>query len=253
MANEWVTDQKWRDIKHQDLPGWVKRRVKALDHQSLTGKSFEYRREPTTGRYQRRLRCTPVNTIKQHRDGIALGKLEKHEQAIACFDEAIRINEMDHTAYHRKGVELNALGKYNKAMECFERAIQINSNDRFAWNHRGVSLRELERYDEALRSCNEAIKINDKYAFAWYTKGSILHHLGNVTEARICFQRTLKLVPGNDMYKKRLSGINELIGQSKTENQTVSQLLREGLVLSKLGKHEEALDKFEKLASAGGG
>lgn len=181
-----------------------------------------------------------------HSEGLALSSLRKHKEALAKFEKIIKINDRDHVAWHRKGIEFNSLNNYKEAMKCFDRAIIINRKDRFAWNHRGVSLRELERYDEALRSCNEAIRLNDKYAFAWYTKGSILHHLGNVTEAKICFQRALKLVPDNDMYRKRFTGIDELIGQSEVENQTVSQLLRGGLVLSKLGKHEEALDKFEK-------
>lgn len=56
MANDWVTDHKWRDIRYADLPDWAKRRVKELDRYHLFGRSFEYQRERTTGRYQRRLR-----------------------------------------------------------------------------------------------------------------------------------------------------------------------------------------------------
>lgn len=59
MANYWVTDHKWHDINYHDLPDWVKRRVKELDRHPLRGGSFDYRREPTTGRYQRRLRHHP--------------------------------------------------------------------------------------------------------------------------------------------------------------------------------------------------
>lgn len=54
MSNDRVTDHKWHDIRHQDLPDWVKRRVKELDYHPLTGRSFKYRRDPKTGRYQRR-------------------------------------------------------------------------------------------------------------------------------------------------------------------------------------------------------
>ena len=195
MAKDWVTDQKWRDIKHQDLPDWVKRRVKELDHHSFTGKSFEYRCEPTTGRYQRRLRSIPVNTSKLHRDGIALGKLGKHEQAIACFDEAIRINEMDHAAWHRKGIELNALEKYNEAIECFERAIQINPRDKFAWNHRALSLCRLGNYRDAMACCNEAIKIDDTYPFAWCNRAIIAAHLEDFKDFEKAYRKARQLDP----------------------------------------------------------
>ena len=195
MAKDWVTDQKWRDIKHQDLPDWVKRRVKELDHHSFTGKSFEYRCEPTTGRYQRRLRSIPVNTSKLHRDGIALGKLGKHKEAIVCFDEAIRINEMDHTAWHRKGIELNALGKYNEAMECFEKAIHINSRDKFAWNHRALSLCRSGNYRDAMKSNNEAIKIDDTYPFAWRNRAVIAAYLEDFEDFEKSYRRARQLDP----------------------------------------------------------
>jgi len=68
MPNEWITDHKWHDIQYHHLPEWVKRRVKELDHHTLTGKSFKYRRQRKSGKYQRRLRYhTPrlVVLVKQ--------------------------------------------------------------------------------------------------------------------------------------------------------------------------------------------
>jgi len=185
--------------------------------------------------------------IKQlYREGLALGKLGKHKESIRKYDEIIKIDKQRNYAWHKKGIELNSLNKYKEAMECFDRSIVIDRKDRFAWNHRGVSLRELGKYEEALRSCNEAISINNKYPFGWYTKGSILQHLGDLAGAKDCFERVVKLAPDNDMYKKRLEGIKKLIQQSEVENQYSDQLDHEGLVLNKLGKHEEALAKFEK-------
>lgn len=74
MANEWVTDHKWRDIKSQDLPDWVKRRIRELNRRSLIGKSFEYRREPTTGRYQRKLRRHPPRVVVWTKHTVVWGK-----------------------------------------------------------------------------------------------------------------------------------------------------------------------------------
>ena len=109
---------------------------------------------------------TKQTSAQLHHDGLALGKLGKHKEALAKFDKAIKLIPQDNTAWHRKGIELNASERYIEAIKCFDKAIIINRNDRFAWNHRGVSLRELGEYHEALRSCNEAIRINNKYALA---------------------------------------------------------------------------------------
>jgi hypothetical protein len=45
MPNDWVADHEWHDVRYQDLPDWVKRRVKDLNHRQLVGKTFVYRRE----------------------------------------------------------------------------------------------------------------------------------------------------------------------------------------------------------------
>ena len=55
MPNARITDDKWHDIRYHNLPVWVKRRIKELNHRSLTGKTFTYRRNISTGNYQRRL------------------------------------------------------------------------------------------------------------------------------------------------------------------------------------------------------
>ena len=80
MSNTRITDNKWHDIRYHDLPTWVKRRVKELNHRTLTGKTFIYRRNISTGNYQRRLaHHSPQTTlsakpqviwIKRHRKKI---------------------------------------------------------------------------------------------------------------------------------------------------------------------------------------
>jgi len=59
MSDKWIRDHKWHNIKYQDLPDWVKYRIKELDRHDLTGRSFKYRRDLKTGIYQRKLRHRP--------------------------------------------------------------------------------------------------------------------------------------------------------------------------------------------------
>lgn len=44
----------WRDMKYQEMPNWVRRRIEELDNSHLAGRKFEYRRAPD-GEYQRRM------------------------------------------------------------------------------------------------------------------------------------------------------------------------------------------------------
>jgi len=51
-----VKDHKWHDIEYDNLKGWVKKRKDRLDAaEELKGKTFRYRLNRSTGKYQVRL------------------------------------------------------------------------------------------------------------------------------------------------------------------------------------------------------
>ncbi|MGZ5511132.1 MAG: tetratricopeptide repeat protein, partial [Nitrososphaeraceae archaeon] len=58
--------------------------------------------------------------------GIALDNLDKHVEAIECFDEAIKINPLYDRAWNYKGAALVELGQLDEAMECYGKGLRIN-------------------------------------------------------------------------------------------------------------------------------
>ena len=60
--------------------------------------------------------------------GNDLLNLGKPEQAIKCYDEAIRINPEYADTWKNKGVVLSLLGKSKEALKCVEKPIKLNSN-----------------------------------------------------------------------------------------------------------------------------
>ena len=56
---------------------------------------------------------------------VSLVKLERHEEAIGCFDKVIRIDPEDYVAWRNKGRSLKELGRDDKAKECFAKAKEL--------------------------------------------------------------------------------------------------------------------------------
>jgi hypothetical protein len=53
----WITDSRWRDVDLKDLSQWVFKRKRELDSgREISGRTFIYRRNRHTGKYQRRLK-----------------------------------------------------------------------------------------------------------------------------------------------------------------------------------------------------
>ena len=57
---------------------------------------------------------------------ISLYKLKKFNEALECFNEAIKINPLNYRVWSNKGVTLGKLDHYDKAMECYDKASKIN-------------------------------------------------------------------------------------------------------------------------------
>jgi tetratricopeptide (TPR) repeat protein len=52
-----------------------------------------------------------------------------YNEAIKCYDKAIRLDPNDVDAWNDKGLALVALGISNEAIECFEKARKIKSQN----------------------------------------------------------------------------------------------------------------------------
>ena len=62
--------------------------------------------------------------------GYALTKLEDYQGAIACYDEAIRIDPNYADAWNTKGIIFRKLGKENEAEKCFKEADRLGEADK---------------------------------------------------------------------------------------------------------------------------
>ncbi|HII05077.1 MAG TPA: tetratricopeptide repeat protein [Nitrosopumilus sp.] len=57
--------------------------------------------------------------------GSVLAKQEKHKEAIACFDTAIKIDPEDSQVFFCKGNSLKKLGREEEAQQCITRAKEL--------------------------------------------------------------------------------------------------------------------------------
>ena len=126
--------------------------------------------------------------------GVMYGFREGNDsQALAIFNEAIKLDPKLAEAWYNKGSVLYNLGKYNEALEAYDEAIKLDPKIAGAWGNKGGVLYNLDKYDEALEAYDEAIKIDPEFAWAWYNKGIALQRLGRTNEADTAFAKAKEL------------------------------------------------------------
>jgi tetratricopeptide (TPR) repeat protein len=137
---------------------------------------------------------------------------EMAEEALAAYNEALRLNPLLKDAWHGKAVSLLYLREREEALEkaacrkkdaqsdkdytsigpqldeeailASEEALRLDPAYLWAWQTKASALAGLKRYEEALQAYGEFLQGHPTHADVWHEKSKILKALGRKREAR---------------------------------------------------------------------
>jgi tetratricopeptide (TPR) repeat protein len=90
-----------------------------------------------------------------------------------------------------KGQTLLNLDKPEEALSEFDEALQIDPHSIEAWIKRGTALERLQRVDEAIASYDQAITIDGSTATAYLFKAGVYNRQKKYAEALQCYEKAL--------------------------------------------------------------
>ncbi|MDP1751785.1 MAG: tetratricopeptide repeat-containing glycosyltransferase family protein [Reyranella sp.] len=155
----------------------------------------------------------------------ALQKLDRHEEALESYDQAIALDPGSADAFNDRGTVLQCLQRYDEALASHDRAATLRPDDASAYYNQGTALLNLGRHEEALARYDRAISLDPRYADAHMNRGLALQRLHRYEESLSNYDKAIALNPGwADAYNDR------------------------GAALQKLQRHEEALASYDKAA-----
>ncbi len=145
--------------------------------------------------YEQAIRLDPSYALAYYNKGNALRDLLHYQEALAAYEQAIHLNPNYALAYYNKGNALYDLERYQEALAAFEQAIHLDPNFAAAYNGKGNALRNLLYYQEALAAFEQAIHLNPNYAGVHYNKGNALRDLERYQEALAAYEQAIHLNP----------------------------------------------------------
>jgi tetratricopeptide (TPR) repeat protein len=126
--------------------------------------------------------------------GDFLQKLNRSEEALANYEEALRYYPDHPQILQEQGFILATLGKFEAALEYYQQAGDSIVNKLENWHTRGDALLELGRYEEAIVCFQEALKYKPYYAdHLWADTGYALLQLRRLKEAQAALKKSIKL------------------------------------------------------------
>jgi tetratricopeptide (TPR) repeat protein len=93
--------------------------------------------------------------------GQSLLNLDQNEEAAACFDEVLALDNNHPEALVRKGAALERLRKLEEAIVCYDRAIAADGSMTMAYLYKGGLFNRLERFNEALECYEQALRTQE--------------------------------------------------------------------------------------------
>jgi tetratricopeptide (TPR) repeat protein len=122
-------------------------------------------------------------------------KMQKHDLAIAAFDQGLSFTPKDPKLLREKGGLLLRMGQLAEAQRCADQAIRADQFDTLAWRLMGDVQRCMHNPRRAADSYREAIKYAPRDATAWYRYGLCLRQLNQAAEAQKAFEKVQQIEP----------------------------------------------------------
>ena len=155
--------------------------------------------------------------------GVLFYLQEKHEDAIAAYDQAIRLKPDFAKAYNNRGIAKDELGRHEDAIADHNQAIRLKPDLAEAYSNRGNVNGNLGRYEDAIADHNQAIRLKPDLAEAYNNRGVAKDKLGRHEDAIADHDQAIRLKP--DL--------------AKAYN-------NRGVAKDELGRHEDAITDYDE-------
>jgi len=117
------------------------------------------------------------------------------EQAIAYFQEAIRLQPDYVAAYNQLGNALQELGKSDEAIACYQKILEINPNVAAAHCNLGSIWQMQGKHEEAIAAYQRAIKLKPDFILAYRNLGNLYIEQRQFQEAEKYLSQALEINP----------------------------------------------------------
>jgi tetratricopeptide (TPR) repeat protein len=138
----------------------------------------------------------------------------------------LAVTERNWQAWVGLGDVLSESGRAEEALAAYDQSLRILPAYAEAWNGAGVALGRLGQHQRAIDPLERAVRLRPEYSEAWYNLGTALGNLGDHTRAAQCFRRAVAEDPLAVRAWLNLGIASVMIGDEDAVRESVERLDR---------------------------
>ena len=195
-----IADITRLEVKLENATEIVERAVSDADRLFLKGNKLyeEKKYEEAVAVFQEAIKLSGVNWGYFLNLGLSYKKLEKPEEALAAFRKAVELNPESYSANKETGEAMAKAGSFEEAKTFYEKAVALSPDDPDAHFNLGACLVNTGQSEEALAHFLKTIELKPDYADALFQMGTIYIGLNKVPEATASLEKFLALAPDHE-------------------------------------------------------
>jgi tetratricopeptide (TPR) repeat protein len=198
--------------------------------------------EEAIAHYEQALRIEPDFAEAHYNLGDALARLGKVPDAIGHFEQALRLKLDYAEAYNSLGNLLATEGRTAEAIEQFQKALAVKPDYAKARYNLADILTAHGRWDEAMEQYQQELKQMPDSTYVHYQLGLLLQGQGKFAPAIAQFQKILELDPGHVPAQNNLAWLLATCPDDSVRNGKKAVELAQQAVQLSGGKSPEILD-----------
>ncbi|MEN6309285.1 MAG: tetratricopeptide repeat protein [Anaerohalosphaeraceae bacterium] len=137
--------------------------------------------------------------------GLTLDAMERYEEAITCYLQALELAPEDAEILNCLAVDYTRTVQYDLAVATFEKIETIDPSYEPAYCNRIIAFTEMEQHDRAEQMFYMAQQINPECPICFYNIGNSLFSRGNYARAIWCWEKTAELEPTHPQINYRIA------------------------------------------------
>ncbi len=222
-AAAYSTDRRWRDVI--DLadtflamqPGDPEMLVYRGDAQLALGKRGEAQisyeaallKRPGDPSIVSRIENAKVDISALQSRALIASASGNLDQAIALFDEVLKVEPDNANSLVGKSVALRRAGRVDEALAALDVVIARQPGHGGALLNKGRILEERWDLDDALEAYDKLIELNPGDADAWVAQGDVLAKMGRDGDARKSYTEALRLSPSDEDMQGKITALEQ--------------------------------------------